>query len=336
MKEKELFWHKGPWERMRGAWTQGRFPHAVLLAGPPGMGKRHFAVSLAAFVLCDQEAAEARPCGQCRGCRLFAGQSHPDYYRVDIPDDKKTIGVDQIRAVCERVERTSHRGGYQVVIVGDADRMTRNASNSLLKTLEEPQGATLLLLISSRPARLLPTIRSRCQLLRFARPNRERTIEWLRRRQDGVNWLRLLNLASGAPLAAIRLHEQKFDELDVAFRRDIVEIAAGRRDPVAVSKTWDKHPPAVWLAWLQTQVLAIIRARSNSDAEPASGEQECEPVDLIKATVNINLRRLYFYLDDLVAAGWRAEGSLRSDLMIAALLIPWASALDYTPVYREW
>lgn len=320
---------------MHSTWDQGRLPHAILLAGPAGMGKRAFAASLARFVLCDEPDTAKRDCGVCVGCRLMAGQSHPDYVWAEVPEEKTTIGIDQIRQVTRRFEQTSYKGGFQVAVVSDADRMMRAASNSMLKTLEEPRGACLLILVSSRPAKLLPTIRSRCQTLRFARPDRARTLAWLQERQNGPQqheqWNTLLDLAGGAPLRAVALREQGADELDAAFRQDLVGIMQGDRDPVAISQKWGKQPPSVWLRWLQTQVLAMIRARS----QPGVGGQECDAIDLIQAAVNIKLPRLYLYLDDLIAAGWRTESTIRSDLMIAALLIPWANGLDSAPVYRE-
>jgi hypothetical protein len=179
----------------------------------------------------------------------------------------------------------------------------------------------------------LATIRSRCQLIRFCRPEREAALRWLKTQDDGVAWPRLLFLANGAPLRALAMHRDGFADTDRRFSADLSAIISGSKDPVIVSLEWEKYPPAVWLEWLQTVVLGLIRARA---AEPVK-TQECEPVHLIPNAVNINLGRLYGYLDDLVAARQRSErGALRTDLMIAAILIPWACGLKYRPIYQDY
>jgi DNA polymerase-3 subunit delta' len=327
-----FFWQEALWEQLTGAWEQRRMPHGVLLAGPAGMGKRQFARELAGFMMCRHERLEDRPCGACAGCAMMRGGGHPDFRWETVPEDRKTIGVDQTRKISEYMRLTSFQGGYKVVVIADTDLMTRNAANSLLKTLEEPAGDALIILVSGRPDGLLPTVRSRCQLLKFSRPPREQVLTWLHERESGVDWARLLYLSGGAPLRALEMHEQGFAELDGRFCQDLGGIIGGSADPVAIAKEWSKYPPATWLEWLQIVVIGLIRARTGG----AEKIQECEPVHLISGTVNINLSRFYRYLDDLVAVRRQSErGSLRADLIAAAVLIPWASSLNYRPIYQE-
>ena len=139
----------------------------------------------------------------------------------------------------------------------------------------------------------------------------------------------MLFLANGAPLRALAMYRDGFADTDRQFSADLAGIISGSKDPVAVSMAWAKQPTPVWLEWLQTVVLGMIRAR----AAGAAKIKECEPVHLIQGVVNINLARLYHYLDDLVAARQRSErGALRADLMTAAMLIPWACGLNYRSI----
>ena len=307
-------------------------PHGLLLAGPAGLGKLRFARRFAGFVMCRDNISANKPCGQCKGCSMMAAGSHPDFRWVSVPEDRKTIGIEQVRDIIKWMRLTSFMAGYKAVVIDDADLVTREAANSLLKTLEEPAGPSLLMLISKRPHGLLATIRSRCQLVKFSRPENDAALQWLAAQDSCADWPRLLFLAGGAPLRALTMQQDGFAETDRRFSEDLAGIIGGSKDPVAVSVEWAKQPPSIWLEWLQTLVLGLIRAR----ADGAVKIKECEPVHLIQGAVNINLSRLYRYLDDLVAARQRSErGALRPDLMTAAILIPWACGLNYRSIYQE-
>ena len=172
-----LPWHRSQWERMERSIRAGRVPHALLLHGAAGNGKARFAARLAATLLC---RSSGPPCGECESCRLYAAGSHPDRFEVTVPEDRREIVVDQIRDLVHSVGLTARLGGYKVVIVDPAERMNRHAANTLLKTLEEPPGATVFILVSSNHALLLATIRSRCQMLDFPVAGRDLAVEWLR------------------------------------------------------------------------------------------------------------------------------------------------------------
>ena len=172
-----LPWHRPQWRRAERGIRDGRVPHALLLRGAAGNGKARFAARLAAALLC---RSDKPPCGVCDSCRLSAAGSHPDRFDVTIPEDRREIVVDQIRDLVHSVGLTARLGGYKAVIVNPAEQMNRHAANTLLKTLEEPPGTTVFVLVSSNHALLLPTIRSRCQMIDFPVPDREVAVEWLR------------------------------------------------------------------------------------------------------------------------------------------------------------
>jgi len=154
--------------RLRLAWAGGRLGQAYCFHGPPGVGKRTTALALAQAVNCLAPAPGPDACGTCPACRLIAAGSHPDVVSVQ-PEDKAVIGIDQIREVGARANLRPYQGRTKVWILDPADRMQEPAANALLKTLEEPAGVSLFLLVTAAPSALLPTILSRCQAVRFDR-----------------------------------------------------------------------------------------------------------------------------------------------------------------------
>ncbi len=154
--------------------------HAYLFVGPSGVGKLHAAVELAAALNCE---GGRRPCGECRSCRdTFRGQ-HPDVELVSVGgvcdesghnhSDSREIGICQVRRLEHVVSLKSYTGGWRVGIIDGAERLSVDASNAFLKTLEEPPERTVLVLISEREEILPETVRSRCQRIVFARIERQ-------------------------------------------------------------------------------------------------------------------------------------------------------------------
>ncbi|MFO7642692.1 MAG: DNA polymerase III subunit delta', partial [Candidatus Competibacteraceae bacterium] len=163
-----LPWHEPLWRQFQQSRAAGRLPHALLLAGPAGLGKLAFAKRLARALLCETPDVEGDACGRCRSCRLFQAGSHPDYRMEQPVEEGKAIRIDPIRELCGFLGFTAQYGGYKIALLEPADRLNLNAANSLLKTLEEPPGDCLLLLVTAHPARLPATVRSRCQKVSFA------------------------------------------------------------------------------------------------------------------------------------------------------------------------
>jgi DNA polymerase-3 subunit delta' len=209
-----LPWHEDAAAQLRKAWAANRLSHALLLQGAEGVGKQTFAAWLACAVLCDKSTGSTlRCCGECASCALFAAGSHPDLILVIPEEDKQQISIDQVRAATERLTKTSYRQGYKVAIVDPAHLMTPSAANSVLKTLEEPSARSLLLLITSQPSMLLPTVRSRCQKVTIARPSRDEAIAWLREKSGRAIEAALLDFAGGAPLRALAYADGRFHAL---------------------------------------------------------------------------------------------------------------------------
>ena len=151
---------------LRAAVQRERLAHALLFAGPDGIGKRLVALALAAWLHCEARGDDG--CGACASCRQIAAGSHPDLQLVSVAPGKKEIGVDRIRDLKRFMQLRPLSGGGKVGIVDDAHALTTAAQNALLKTLEEPPAHSLLILVAHNPDALLSTVRSRCQCVQFA------------------------------------------------------------------------------------------------------------------------------------------------------------------------
>lgn len=216
-------WFTPQWNSLTGELS--RLPHALLLHGPRGIGKQAFATRFASLLLCEARRGN-QPCGRCDPCRWFADGNHPDYRLVqpeamaqdeeEAGGDEQTasgsrkakpsveIKVDQIRALAEFLHVGSHRGARRVALVCPAEAMNLNAANALLKALEEPPGSAMFILVSHDPARLLPTVRSRCIRVALPLPATAEAAAWLK--SEGVaEPLRWLRFAGGAPILALEL-----------------------------------------------------------------------------------------------------------------------------------
>ena len=214
------------WNRLTTADSQGRLPAAMLLAGPRRTGKREFAARLAGWLVCE---AASRPCGQCRGCIQFSAGVHPnamlltpqglfglapgENLRLDSglmlwepkeAEKKRDVSVEGVRELLDRLNLTSHYGARKIAVISPADALSMSSENSLLKTFEEPPARTHLVLVSERWRDLAATLRSRCQILRFAPARGTPAVA------DGegeAQWARALaELAQGrfAPLALVQ------------------------------------------------------------------------------------------------------------------------------------
>ena len=161
---------------LQSAVTHERLAHAYLFHGEDAVGKRLTAVRLAQALNCERppETQGLDSCGSCRSCRQIEARTHPDFFIIEPDPEQATrqIKIEQVREIEHQIMYRPLIGERKICLIDDADRMTIGAANALLKTLEEPPAHSLFLVISSRPAALPATIRSRCQALRFTTPAR--------------------------------------------------------------------------------------------------------------------------------------------------------------------
>lgn len=169
--------HDGQVEQFRRALARGRLASSFLFVGPEGVGKRMFALKLAQSLLCGERPDESLdPCGHCPACAQVRAETHPDLLQVAKPGEKAFLPVELLigdqehrmrQGLCHDIGMKPFMGGRRIAVIDDADYLNAEGANCLLKTLEEPPPRSLLILIGTSPARQLPTIRSRCQLVRF-------------------------------------------------------------------------------------------------------------------------------------------------------------------------
>lgn len=138
--------------------------HSYLFVGTQGIGKSLFAKEFAQMILCTSN--QEKPCKTCKSCLEFQGDSHPDFLQIE-PEDGKTIKIEQIRYLQEKIAEKPVTSEKKVYIIEDCDKMTREAANGLLKTLEEPPSYAVLILITTNESKLLATIKSRCTKIAF-------------------------------------------------------------------------------------------------------------------------------------------------------------------------
>jgi DNA polymerase-3 subunit delta' len=271
--------------------------HALLLAGARGIGKRELALALMASRLCAAPGADALACGQCESCRWLAAGTHPDFVLIEpetddedgepktkpAPKRSSEIKVDQIRALMPFVALASHREPGKVIVIHPAEAMNAAASNALLKNLEEPPARTVFVLVAHRPALLLPTVRSRCQLVPVTVADTAAAQAWLAANAQGAEPGMLLSLAGGAPLAAAAIAQNPACSRRAGLLQALSEADA---DPVRIAELYRDLDPALVLSWLQTWTFDLAlrrccgRMRYHRDLEPiaAGVAQSLDPL----------------------------------------------------------
>ncbi len=308
----DITWHKN----LADAWLDrvrlGRLPHAVLLTGPVGVGKRAAAGWMAARHLGIETSAKLPQ-------YPAVAVEHADIRWIAPVADKQTIGIDQIRALVADISLTSYQGGGKVAVIEPANAMTINAANSLLKTLEEPPGDALLILIADRKGRLPATIFSRCQRIEMLTPGETEALAWLDRLQPGAAWPEALRLAGGAPLAAISGIEQLGTQS--AMSRDFAAVASGSASALEVASRWSGLETAFVLDWLARQVQTMIFRASGATRRGLSGAIDESVLE------RMDRRNLFCYLDIINRLRGQQGGSFNVQLTLEGLLIDLAEGL---------
>ncbi|HZW14390.1 MAG TPA: DNA polymerase III subunit delta' [Noviherbaspirillum sp.] len=336
-------WQTHAWQQLQQ--LRERLPHAILFHGPQGIGKTEFAERFAQGLLCESPGADGHSCGQCASCGWFAQYNHPDYRRVrpealedgdvaegeeagEAADGKKSakatktpskeIKIDQIRALADFMNVSTHRQGMRVILMYPAEALNTAAANALLKTLEEPPPNTMFLLVSNSLERLLPTILSRCRKFALAMPLQEEALAWLQ--QQGVDdadiWLAE---QGGAPLAAQGVAQSEVRETMDDFLRSLAK--PGVENALKTAEKLQKSPVVDLVAWLQRWLYDVfslklsgrIRYYPRYRKELTALAQQVQVEDLLRALKAVKDRRAV------------AEHPLSARLFIEDMLLDYAS-----------
>jgi DNA polymerase-3 subunit delta' len=204
-------------EAFKNALHTGRVSHAYIVQGPDGVGKSIFALYMASSILC---SSEQKPCGLCSSCLKISHGNHPDLKTIS--GKNKTIGVDDIRYIIDEIYTKPYEGDKKVVIIKNAENITMYGQNAILKTLEEPIGHTVIIMLTENINAILDTIKSRCQTFRFGRIPIEKIKNFLI--SQGVEENRAevaANFSDGIVGNALKALDSKFMEM----RKNIIDIA---------------------------------------------------------------------------------------------------------------
>ena len=178
MSFKDIIGQEAPLAIIKSSLKNDRLSHAYLFVGEEGVGKETVAQRLAKILNCQRQSLEA--CGECSSCKKIERFLHPDVKYLKPEGPSQTIKIDHILKLQHEIYLKAFEGRKKVFIISSAERMTQEAANAFLKTLEEPPGEAVLILITSHPEKLLPTITSRCQLVRFNLISKEKIEKFLR------------------------------------------------------------------------------------------------------------------------------------------------------------
>ncbi|MDH3621148.1 MAG: DNA polymerase III subunit [Gammaproteobacteria bacterium] len=308
----ELTWLQSFVDGWQDRVTHGRVPHAILLAGPVGIGKRAAARWVAASTL--GLAPGPLPLDSA------AIPEHADLRWIAPLEDKESIGIEQIRELVREMSLTSYEGGGKVAVIEPANAMTMNAANSLLKTLEEPSGDALIILIADRVGKLPATIFSRCQRIDVAVPTQSDALDWLDRLRPGAAWPEALRVAGGAPLAAIAALDDL--ETGATMARDLNALGRGAGSAVDVAARWTKIGPGFVLNWLAQQVkLAVLASSAGREHAPGLAIED-------SVLRRMDRRNLFCYLDIINGLRGQPGGSFNVQVTFEGLLIDWADGLQ--------
>ncbi|MDD3114901.1 MAG: DNA polymerase III subunit delta' [Anaerovibrio sp.] len=222
---KNIIGHQKVTGQLRLLQTEDRIPHAMLFCGSEGVGKNLAAEALAAALLC-HEPAEGQCCGECPACKALLAGTHPDYFQL-VPESStkaaRSIKIEAVRELQSGIARVPLLSGRRVVIIQDAEKMNEAAANCLLKTIEEPGGQVVFILLTSAPAALLDTIVSRCMRVEFGILQPAELREVLLRQGLSLSEAEALGaMADGSAARAMLLHSPELEEL----RRGMLELAA--------------------------------------------------------------------------------------------------------------
>jgi DNA polymerase III subunit delta' len=307
----DLPWLKDAVQSLEERIAQGRMPHAIMLLGPVGVGKRCLAVWLAKRHL-GKVAALSMP-----GFPLEVPEL-ADLRWLNPPEDKTAIGVEAVRELIADLSLTSYDGLGKVAVIEPADAMTASAANSLLKTLEEPTGNALLILVVDRAGRLPATIVSRCQRVEIALPKVAESLSWLSRLKRSDHWEAALCLADKAPLRVLDEADRQDDA--EAMARDFAALANNEAQPLETAARWLRFDTVFVLDWLCRQVEYGIRRSFGQAAETAA----VVPDFVLQ---RMDRRKLFCYLDMINRVRRQADGSYNVQLTLESLLIDWAEGL---------
>jgi DNA polymerase-3 subunit delta' len=305
-------WFEAPRDEINAAFAAQRLAHGLLIHEDPGAGGLELARWIAQRVNC-RESARA-PCGECQECRWIAADQHPDVTRLSPEGESTQILIQSVRDLSIDLTLTAHGRGYKIAIISPAEAMNHFAANALLKTLEEPPKRTLVLLVTSQPSRLLPTLRSRCSRLRLIAPPRVDAAAYLEVVRGKGPWMEALAATGAGPFALLDADPAALAQLRSDTIATLADIGSGNLQPPAVADRWAKGDLAIRLSCLESWVTDhILENPAIRDVTHLSG-----------AALPPKICRLFEFSDAIRDMRKLAHTPINKTMAVEALLWRWA------------
>ena len=298
--------------------------HAYLFFGREGLGKQLLLSNLSQGILC--EDTSIFPCGECQNCKLFLSQHHPDFHRLSIEEGKKNISIAQVIDLREKIYESSFLGKSKIILIPNIESMSRDASDSILKILEEPPKNTFFIM-SSNFIHLIPsTIRSRSVEIEIQNPSIEECREWLSESYS-ENIDLAIELAENRPFIARDLLELNLLELRSTFIKDISGIIKSGKDIVNISENWNKEQETLPLKieWMSSILVDAIKHNATEEAEVVSDSENItrylgEKSDIFNLHLLLNKTNKIWNL-------FSNDSNLRKDYQLQSLFVEWEREL---------
>lgn len=320
-----LVGHSWAVDLLRRHVANGEVRHAYLFSGPPGLGRRTLAVHLAQALNCTNPPAPGEFCGECRDCRQIAAMQHPDLAVIQAENEGGTLKVDQVRAVQHSLSLKPYQSKYRVALFLRFQEANDNAANALLKTLEEAPAHAILLLTADTPELLLPTIISRCEILRL-RPLRVEEVEAMLTAKgvDSDRARLLAHISGGRPGYANRLLEdsslletraERLNDLQALLQSTRVKKFS-YADKLSKDKDGMRQAITFWLSYWRDVLLKVSHASVSITNVDYAAEIESLAARLTLPAVRRTVSDLELALD-------RIDRNVNPRLLAEVLLMDW-------------
>ena len=325
-------WQEKNWSDLMLQAEQNRLSHAYIISGPSGIGKFDFAHKFSKYLLCGSPINDL-PCGECSDCILH-NNAHPNLRILKPESEGSEIKVDQVRSLIEFFSMTGHSNRLKICLINEAHRLNINATNALLKTLEEPAGSSVILLCSSQLGLLSPTLKSRCQKFPIDIPSRKVSQSWLKANiKKRVDPDILSRVSETCPLRLKELIETDCLVKQDAFLTNFLNLLKGHaqvRDVINDAMSLGENHASYCLK----QVLArgIVLFLSNRESVPNSAEDNLTKIlngsSLTKRALALTLFQYYDQVNEAYEEIAFRYNNLNKQLIIESLI--WrASQLNF-------
>ena len=317
--------HEWAVDMLRQHAARGDVRHAYLFCGPPGLGRRTLALRLAQALNCTKPIAAGVPCGQCRDCKQIEAMQHPDMNVIQADSEGGTLKVDQVREVQHALSLKPYQAKYRVALFLRFQEANDNAANALLKTLEEAPAHAILLLTADTPEQLLPTIVSRCEILRLrALPVGAIEADLLERGVDEERARLLAHISGGRPGYARKLiddstllekREERLDDLQTLLPAPRVEKFS-YAEKLAKDKDVMRQTILIWLSYWRDVMLRVAQAET-----PLINIDRNMEIEFLAG--RLDLRTARRVVCDLESALEKMDRNVNSRLLTEVLLLDW-------------